>query len=200
MSAYLAIAEGDSVALWTDGATLADDGTVAEIRSKVWASKHVPLAVTGRGNVALIAGLAGGILAMSECGSVDRTLAGLADSLAKQAATDAPFTEIVVAAISETRGPLVFMILTQAANGFPALALIDCDGAAYGGPPVELAGDGLAIFQAARGTPAADRDGMLQFAVGGFVERTAITGDGVTTRRLHTWPEDEVGKTIAPND
>lgn len=120
--------------------------------------------------------------------------------MAKQAATDAPFTEIVVAAISETRGPVVFMVLTQAANGFPALSLIDCEGAAYGGPPVDLAGDGLAILQAARITQAADRDGRLQYGVGGFIEKTAITADGVTTRRLHTWQEDEVGQNIRPAD
>ncbi|MGO4838681.1 hypothetical protein AB4144_41175, partial [Rhizobiaceae sp. 2RAB30] len=111
MSAFYALAFDDRIELLTDGAIYNDDGVLLDIRRKVWTSPAVPFAVTGRGTSPTVDLIAQGFVAFSLMGSVDRALDAIADRLAERRARGketVTHCEMVIAAISETRGPVIY--------------------------------------------------------------------------------------------
>jgi hypothetical protein len=58
--------------------------------------------------------------------------------------------------------------------------------------------DGLKLLQAQR-LLFSERPGMgLVSIVGGFAEMATVTAEGVSVKRIHTWPEDRIGERIRP--
>ena len=53
MSAFYSLCYPDRVELLTDGAIYLEDGTLTDIREKVFRSETVPMAITGRGSTAM---------------------------------------------------------------------------------------------------------------------------------------------------
>ena len=123
--------------------------------------------------------------------------------------------EIVVAGWSETTGPDAFVISTHGDN--PAVApwtVLDCGPVMMtpGDPEIQQtalaampagvtcaddmdpARDGLAIVMAQRAGRVL-ADGMS--VVGAFVQLTTVTQEGISTRILHSWPE-EWGEPMVP--
>jgi hypothetical protein len=213
VSAFYSVCYDDRVELLTDGAVYLPDGTLVDIREKVWRSPSLPLAVTGRGSMAFEA-FAETILTMSE-DTVDAVLERTRTLLeeAKGVILSAP-CEVLLAGISEARGPSVAFFTT--ANVYPQYepwTLYDV-GPDFGGgnalteeevtrlPSADngLAECGVALFEAMRSkpglNPAAPHLPEI-YGIGGHVDLTIINADGATTTRLHTWP-DVVGQKIDP--
>lgn len=72
MSIYLAYKYDNCIKLLTDGASWDEHGHLAKVASKVHTARTLPLAVTGRGNDAVVNHLAAEIVgAADRCGSVD---------------------------------------------------------------------------------------------------------------------------------
>ena len=213
MSAFYAMAYGDRVELLTDGAVYLGDGTLIDIREKVWRSPSLPLAITGRGSMAIEA-FAETILAMpddSVDAVIERTNALLEQ--AKTVVSSAP-CEVLIAGISETDGP--FLAFFTTADIYPNLAsfvlhdvgrelgggnaLAAEELASVGSAEDGLAGMGVALFEAMRRKPGLNPtvpNLPSVYGIGGHVDLTVISAGGTETTRLHTWP-DVVGEKIKP--
>lgn len=209
MSFLLAHAYCDRVELLTDAAVFHDDGRLCDIRSKVWRSSRVPMAITGRGNHALIRMLAIAIQVDARMlRSFDKAVAGFERHLSRVTA-DVPHAEIIIVGISEERGPVVMGMQTTQLGDVPAMKLFDLRGFAYGGPEIEinrlcyrlgLEEFGVWTIEEARRMPARDTsrpDAIEIHGVGGFAELTVVGPAGVESRVLKRWP-DVVGSKIEP--
>lgn len=216
MSAFYSLCYPDRVELLTDGAFYLEDGTLTKIMRKVWCSDNIPLAVTGRGSGAVEA-FAIAIKLLSQCGSFDETLARTSEMLERRKPKGVPDDcEIVIAGISETSGPSIWYFATADAYGIEGFEpwTLYYVGMEWGGgsqlTAEEIAGMdvrgglaecGVAIFEAMRRKPGPNplRPDLPEiYGIGGHVDLTVIDGAGATTRRLHTWLEDEVGRKIDP--
>lgn len=216
MSAFYTLNYGDRIELLTDGAVYEDDGTLTAVRRKVWHSERIPMAVTGRGNASAVQLLAMAVLLPDAYGSTDRVLEavpGLLDKMAaKQHGGAKPgYFEIVIAAISETRGPVIFYASSADCYGagYVPFTLVEAGSEFGGGVPIDPAGidvsDGLRtcgaeIFERMRRVrgpnPTAPELPPL-YGIGGHVDLTVVRPGGVTVERLRTWP-DVIGEPIDP--
>jgi hypothetical protein len=213
MSAFYAVKFPNHIELLTDGAFYVPDGTLTDIRRKVWTSQRHPVAITGRGSEAVEA-----------FATVMNYHAGLVDSVDAaipewQAMFDRqrdrreyqPF-ELIACAVSETAGPMILYAASTDAYGlgYEPWTLVDVDSEIGGGPVVDtdgldasdgLRGLGAELFERmrqVRGPNPANPDAPHVYGIGGHVDWTAVTADGAVTERLHTWPEDRVGLKISP--
>lgn len=211
MSAFLAFPYADRVELLADGATCLPSGRLIAATDKIAAAPCVPLAITGRGRYRDIGAITADIIALSACGSVDDTLAALAGRLPDY--RDNGGLEVVVAAYSETRGPVTFAFRSFDSDDWPAWSLRDFTGQLFGGGPeiavtdVTAAGldaatfahgaaeGGLALMEIMRRTPGRDwtsQSSAEGYWIGGHVDHAVIDADGVRVARLLEWP-DRVG-------
>lgn len=216
MSAFLAVNYGDRIELLTDGAIYEPDGTLTAVQRKVWTSNRLPIAITGRGASKSIELVAFAFLLGVGNETVDETLEGIGDRLLKMAARAAvqettPAFEIVIAAISETRGPLLLYCGTGDiyGAGYVPFSLVDAGKTIGGGPNIDAAGIdaskglrdcGVDIFERMRRIPGpnpAQPDLPAIYGIGGHVDHTVVAAAGVTVDRLHEWP-DVIGQKIEP--
>lgn len=215
MSAFYAVAYSDRIELLTDGAVYAEDGTLVDIRQKVWTSEYAPVAVTGRGNVDVVTGFASAILCLAVCGSFDATIAAVQDLLDRRSEKGVPDdVEMLICGISETGGPRIFYLVTRDVHdaGIEPWRLVDVGQELGGGNPLtedERAGldasDGLLgiavpLFEAMRskrGINPARPDLPDHYGIGGHIDLTVVAPGGCTVERIHEWP-DVVGEKIDP--
>lgn len=215
MSAFYAVAYHGRVELLTDGAVYAEDGTLTDIKRKVWTSDHVPLAVTGRGATGVVEGFAAAIVCLAACGSFDVTMRSLQELLDGRREKGAPEdVEMLICGISETGGPRILYFATCDAYGsIEPWRLVDVGRGLGGGNPLTederagldasegLLGVAVPLFEAMRrkkGSNPASPDLPPLYGIGGHVDLTVVTAGGCTVERIHEWP-DVVGKPIDPN-
>lgn len=217
MSAFYAVAWPDRAELITDGAIYADDGTLLDIRSKVWASPTMPLAVTGRGNIGAVDAMTAMIRVISARRSVDLVLDSVATMLDRHQGKELEPFEIVVAAVSEQHGPAIYYFANVDAYGsFEPWTL-------YGPLPELGGGSPLSDHDQALLADLYGEDGTLRnaavplmeamrrqagpnpvkpllpdlYGIGGLVDFTTVSVAGAETVRLHEWP-DVIGEKIDP--
>ena len=217
MSAFYAVAFEDHIELITDGVVYLDDGTLTDIRRKVWTSARHPIAVTGRGDIGAVAATATAFLMSASLrGSVDEALEAFQAALDRNRRDDVAIpVEMLICAISETRGPLLAYFVTADVhrNGTEPWLLIDV-GHEFGGgakfDPEDLAG--LSPAEGVRGVAVPLFNAMRKIkdtnptlpesepihGVGGHIDFTAVRREGCTVERIHEWPEDVVGRKIEP--
>jgi hypothetical protein len=214
VSAFYAVAFADHIELLTDGAVYEDDGTLTDIRRKVWTSGRHPIATTGRGDSATVEAFATVMLFRADLvDTVDVAIAEMQSALDRQRDRREyqPF-EMVVCAISETGGPRILYVANQDAHGIGIEPWMIVDaGPEFGGGPAAVDVHGLDASEGLRGLGAELFDRMRQLpgpnpakpdapwvhGVGGHVDWTAITPAGCVTERIHEWP-DVVGVKIVP--
>lgn len=211
MSAFFALAYADRIELLTDGAVYRDDGTLTDIKRKVWTSGHVPIAVTGRGATGVVEGFAAAIVCLAACGSFDRTIAGVQDLLDRRSEKGVPSdVEMLICGISETAGTKILYFATCDAYGQgEPWTLLDMGQELGAGPMPETAGldasGGLAgcavpLLESMRRQkgPNPTKPGLPEvYGIGGHIDWTVITADGCATERIHEWP-DVIGEKIEP--
>jgi hypothetical protein len=218
LSAFYALAHDDRIEMLTDGAVYEDDGTLTAIRRKVWYSETIPMAITGRGNAKAVELLAMACLLTDVYGSVDGVIENvqtLLDKMADKAAateSEPAMIEMLVAAISETRGPMLLYASNANAYGLDWLEpfkLYDVGREWGGGAPIDPAGldlsaglrsCGVELFERMRRVSdinPARPDLPAIHGIGGHVDLTTITASGVFVERLRTW-SDVVGEKIDP--
>lgn len=216
MSAYYAVAYPDRVEILMDGVSYDDDGTILEIRSKIWVSDTLPLAFAGRGPTASIdiIGLALGTLSVGR--TFDEAVTLFREKIESMASKPGERAQIdgAVAGISETLGPVIFYFHTYP-NGLgdcQPWKFYDAGGEALGAPcptpqeckasgiPMHWACDGLEeyggdFFELLRKQEAWRSEEYAKdrfWGIGGHVEHTVIKAEGTTTKRILEWP-DQVG-------
>lgn len=211
MSAFYAIAYPDRVELLTDGAVYRDDGTLTDIRRKVWTSPATSIAVAGRGNTRVVEALASAIICIAGCGSFDATIKAaqeLLDDRRNKATPDD--VEMLICGISETAGPkiLYFATCDPYGEGEPWV-MLDMGDELGGGPMPELDGldasDGLAgcavplleSMRRQKGANPTRPDLPPLHGIGGHIDYTVVSANGCAVERIHVWP-DVVGKKIDP--
>ncbi|NSL22886.1 hypothetical protein [Agrobacterium tumefaciens] len=218
MSAFIAMAYEDRVELLTDGAICDEEtGALVDVRRKVWHSDTVPIAVTGRGNSEAVETVCVAIVTAAEMlGGFDPAMSWLIDALAeRQGIGGNNALEIVVTGIAESRGPVVLYFNTaegQVFDGAPVVpwVLTDMAGAAAAPVPSEIDTalvEGLAFvvggsmaMDAMRKTLTNDAFRPLlheRYTVGGCIDHTVISAEGVEVTRIHIWP-DVTGEPIYP--
>ncbi|TGP50314.1 hypothetical protein EN873_24385 [bacterium M00.F.Ca.ET.230.01.1.1] len=215
MSAFYAMAYADRVELLTDAAIYLPNGLAVDFREKVWRSPSLPLAITGRGSLAFEA-FAETILD-TPADTVDLLVASAQAWLDRfKAVYPADACELLLAGISESRGPRLWFFTTASIYlEFEPFVLYDV-GSEFGGgnaltpeesaslPSAErgLAELAVPLFEAMRRKPGLNptvphMPGV--YGIGGHLDHTVVTTSGCTSTRLHTWP-DVVGTKIDPND
>lgn len=219
MSATLAITRPDACFLMTDAAVYDDQGTLTDIRPKQAIFEDLKMAVTCRGNLSAV-----DLFTMAigyEYDSFDAVRRGAPSIFtAIDALMDAfvpgRIYEMVVVGWSDERergeaiyhathgqhpegynrnGPTLitdaFLPFGHFDSEFP-MQLADFDPVAHGIPAFESARD--AVVEVNGGHYGGDNFGHT---VGGFVQSTVITKEGVSTEIIHEW-SDEIGRKIQP--
>lgn len=218
MSAFLAVAYPDRIELLTDGAVYEPDGTLTEIRRKVWTGDASPIAVTGRGHMLAVEMMAGALIELVGIFGFDEALR-LADEAARRRRTDdfPDHFEVLVAGISETAGPRLHYLTTNGYAGAEPFTMHDVgpdllggadltgeERAAIGFTPdavaIGLSQVGIPLFEAMRaktGRNPVRPDLPEHHGIGGQLDWTVITAEGAATLTIHTWP-DVIGEKIQP--
>lgn len=210
MSAFYAVAYRDRVELLTDGAVYAEDGTLTDIKRKVWTSPVTSIAVAGRGNTRVVEALASAIICVAGCGSFDATIKAaqdLLDGCQKGFPDDA---EMIICGISESAGPSIFYFATcDAYGGVEPWTIFDAGRELGGGPMPELDGldasDGLAgcavplleSMRRQKGANPTRPDLPPLHGIGGHIDYTVVSANGCAVERIHEWP-DVIGWKIDP--
>lgn len=211
----------DRVEILSDGALYSDEGILLGAVEKVIPSGLVPLAVVGSGLGHEIGALTEVVLtAAAVTGSFDETIRMLSDALAGIASStnDDTRLRLVAAGISEAYGPVAYIVSTfsEAGSKIPAFYLerkfsIFAQGAyptpeqfaAYGRPvdlDQGLERDGVFLIGAMREQRIpnpTNPDAPPTHNIGAHVDLTVIRPEGITSKRLHTWP-DIIGQKIDP--
>lgn len=222
MTAFILKPFHDRVEILSDGATYSPDAVLLSTVYKVASSPWIPLALVGSGNVAIIDALTDAILstASATC-CVDDTLTLLSGSLeeiGKGATFDSP-VRIAIGVISETLGPKCFLFsthpepesgitpfqLAETRSGFaqgvlPSANELVAMGFRPGDTAQSLETFGPSFFEVMRRTKMINPvrpDQEPQYTVGGHLDLTVVRPEGVTTKRLRTWP-DVIGEKIDP--
>jgi len=120
--------------------------------------------------------------------------------------------DMVIAGISESRGPLVYRWSTRDSDAGPAYVLqtsrfgFACDVELTAGQHAGIVGKGglkacgvplMEYFRTLK-VPGLNGGGRPDYFVGGHVDFTCLSPDGITGERLHTWDEDKVGERLDP--
>lgn len=217
MTAINVIKQKNAVHMITDGASWIFDGGFGPACCKAWPIAHLHAVVSGRGP------RLGPLLLADFLNTAGRTY----DEMKKNAATIVgelyachgeslianpfgPKAEFVIAGWSESVGPDAFVISLQegAWAGQDAGAVMMAPGdlglqrAVLAAMPagvtdaesMDAARDGLAIVQAQRAARSIENGAPV---VGGFVQITTVTREAISTRILHSWP-DEWGEPMVP--
>lgn len=219
MSAYFSICYEDRIELLTDGAQYEEDGTLVATCEKVCRSSRFPLAATARGHMDFAALQSMVDTIASLCSSPDEVIDRLQAQLDRRREQGAPKPfEVLIATfvddkpvnlyfsthqIIEGVEPWVIYAMGPEFGGGPAFRLEDLREA---GIPVESLSSGLEehgadLMELMRKRKAGNPSNSLLpnvYGIGGHVDLTVVRPDGVTTKRLRTWP-DEIGKKIDPS-
>jgi hypothetical protein len=219
MSAFIAVAYEDRVELLTDGAIIDDEtGALIDVKRKVWHSDIVPIAVTGRGSgFGGVATVCLAIVSVAELlGGFDPAMSWLSKALAdRRDLGSLNAMEIVITGIAESRGPVVLYFNTEEGQTLDGetlepWVLRDMDGSAAAPIPKDIDPalmEGLAFvvagsmaMESMRKTLASDvfvPGSSEQYIVGGCIDHTVVSAEGVEVARVHIWP-DLIGEPIDP--
>lgn len=197
----------DGLVVLTDGAWYNSDGVVQAIASKTLVLPHIPAVVAARGPSHLLPFL-------FEIACPCRDFEDLLGSIQSNAYDSSSGEyEIIIAGYSQERDRFEVYILPvhdrYACEGFPACLLMPVPGHL-----IQPALDPAIIKQIGWHIPDVDRldaerDGLRlmecqradgtppEHVVGGFVQKTVIERQGISSSIIHTWP-DQVGRKINP--
>ncbi|MBN9333631.1 hypothetical protein [Devosia sp.] len=212
MSMFATFPYADRIEMLTDGANYTKRGNFILETEKVWRSRHCPMMVTGRGNTKLIGELAAACLLIADehrnfakaIEHIEKHINRWREANGTYQGTD---FQLLIAGWSPEFGFGQFHIGSR--DFMPGMSVLGVDtvwGVFYAGPPIDpektaaivnddTIKDGAASFgpklcQLARETPMLNADGGRTFpSVGGHIDLTTLTCDGVETRRLMTWPD-----------
>lgn len=213
MSAINVLVQSDCVHLYTDAAAYQPDGRLDGIVQKARSMPHLNCAAAMRGAFVGFAPImeeisAAGTSFDAQRENMPRLLQACAvayDHLLSQC-SHGPEFEVIIAGISETRGPSAYLVPSHDHYGEP-WSIIDLEGlsatpasgvvhqrineiaAGRNADQLDPITDGLAIMEAQR----AEGSGAF---VGGFAQLTTVDADGVHSRIIHRWP-DRIGRKVA---
>lgn len=218
MSAYFSLVYGDRIELLTDGAIYNDKGVLLGVAEKVYRSSRWPLAMTSRGVCFWNAfgqylDIVGGAVS-----SVDELICRLQCYLDHRREKGSPQAfEILIAAFVES-GPVNLYFSSDPLIEGVDPWIIHQVGPEFGGGPVftvdDLKAEGISIASLSSGLEESGADLMELmrkrkggnpsnpflpdvYGIGGHVDLTVVRPDGVTSKRLRTWP-DVIGQPIDP--
>jgi hypothetical protein len=200
MTAIVAALAGRNAELWTDGLTRYADGATGPLVSKVNVQGHIRTAFSVRADEDVLAEMG---VATAGAPGFDELVAHLPQIVRTVLARlDRPALEfeIVVAGWSEDhdRARVAVMLSDDAADKagaapwtvlFPALYVapaVPAD-ALHPRPGETLADHAMRLMQQQR----------ADHGTGGFMQRTMIAPDGVSSGVVHVWPEDRPGQWTA---
>lgn len=220
MSAFYSMCFQDRIELLTDAAQYDQHGTILAFERRVFPAHELPMVITGRGSSNSIKAFADRFneLALA-AGNVDRALKMIASFIAdfKPYAdkTEIGHAEILIPCISESYGPSNWYFSTVDAYGIYEpwkIGMVDREFALGSVRSVEIdmmalqrkfeqggfASAGLEILELMRREKGVRHSGGEPiYGIGGFVDHTVISREGVTVSKIHEWP-DEIGKKIDP--
>lgn len=197
----------DRIELLSDGAVYDDAGFIRGSECKVMTMPGVPAVVAGSGKSVVVNAIEASLRTIfAAVTSFDRAIEEIRAGLGRLVALkDHPPFRIVIAGMSETRGPEVYRFGNVAEEGIAAFALHRCEfGAilqhdipealhrhfvAMGG----LRAGGIDLMENVRREGAADGS----IVIGCHVDFTTVSAAGVVSEEIHEWP-DRIGHRIAP--
>lgn len=209
MTAINVIKQSDSVHMLTDGATCRDGSRYAASTCKAFPVPHLNAVIATSGSLMwsplILSNLLLSVTTYDELKQWAPTLLHKAVVEASHvfSGEGTPEVLLVVAGISETTGPDAFSVTTceRIAEPWVALTHGDCSlwpstpeiqaefHEAYGdvtsGDDLDPARWGVRAIEMQRKHPEA--------IIGGFVQLTSVTREGITTRIVHRWDEPIVG-------
>jgi hypothetical protein len=222
MSAVIAFKTEDGVILFTDMAVYDDHYVMRDLRRKVAVARSVPLAVATRGSEGWCQMVSDTLIEWADSVGVDEAIETFAACAGRVYRFDAKAQnrlEVTIACLSPTAGPRL-MAFRNAPGGDRPVGILEeigsyylgcaTDGSATPNPRRQLPGEGVVSYAADIGVslmehfrrqaiPPADWDvdDRPKFVIGGGVDMTIVNTDGVSVKRIVTWP-DRIGEMIDP--
>lgn len=220
MSAFITIPYPDRVELLTDGACTDPDGIFLRNQTKVWVAPDLPLAITGVGAMSEIGPLVDITMEACRFGSVDTAIRLLKDGFERFGPVECERGfRILIACHSEIWGASLWSYTNHdyGTGSTPAYRLSLCAGLEAMGPglkmnDIEAVGlpenpfasgllpHGISLMEAMRSKPGrspSDPEMEPGFYIGGHIDWTVVSADGVTVERVREWP-DRIGEKIDP--
>ncbi len=143
MSAFIIIPYAECIQIMTDGAAYDTQGIIHRVMEKCWSSDALPVAITGRGNMVMVEGIAKRAIAFCEMHGTTDAAIGYLEGVARGAArrggdieAQGSHFEIAVAGYSETFGFFQKIMVTNALSGSEPFSLIDVEGPLVGAPDI----------------------------------------------------------------
>lgn len=221
MSAYLSHVYTDRIEILTDGAVYDEAGVILGFQEKIYRFRNAPAALTvrGAGESMIVIGQTLDMMAALSGGGFDAVLGFIPQMLEKLKEKGVPADfEMLIAGVSETEGPMhVYFTTASYVEGVEACKLYrmgDFLGAGIAVPAEEQNAAGISqtalrdafaesgtaymeLMRRHKGPNPIRPDLPEIHGIGGHVDLTVVRADGVTTRRLRTWP-DVIGEKINP--
>jgi hypothetical protein len=223
MTALNTVQHADAMHVLTDGARYDIDGRFVGFSPKVWSLPHINAVVSSRGPRIFLPA----IVEMLGCvgTSFDDLKEKIVPFLRKSWDTlldhadfhdFGPDADVVVAGLSETRGPEAYLITSHENYGRPSWLITDMEGLSIAPgneeihaevlklfPPgtqaseIDPVRDGIRLMEIQRNAivPVAGAAGRELRTVGGFIQLTSVTADGISSRIIHRW-NDRVGERL----
>ncbi|MBB3610971.1 hypothetical protein [Rhizobium sp. BK602] len=217
MSAVVSIETPSAVFIVTDGAIYNADNVLLSVRRKVDFSENVPVAVATRGNQGVGDYAAKLIIDAVERLGFDEAMTSLAEVAHKFGGSDRHTRlEVTIAGISEQHGPRRLVFRTDAdpvALEYPGVASSCATSSAglsemgirlrgqFEGWESYLRQIAVPMMEHYRRTAidanAGEKFGQPAHLVGGQVDFTILSHEGVTVETIHRW-DDKIGERIDP--
>lgn len=215
MSFYMVSCFEDKILMATDGAGYFSDGTIATIGQKVYPVEGYPVAITARGDVAGHSRIVSVInQVIQQVGSLEVAMKLLGDQLPERGRRTAdPISLEVCIAGMTAYGPAIYHFRTQAEEGYvEPFKLYECGETIICGIETpshhrniteeNFGRYAVTIVDELRAKHARSREEVTDVTncvvMGGHLDLTTITADGVAVERFHEWPEDQVGHKVEP--
>lgn len=219
MSAYFSVIYEDRIELLTDGAVYNDEGVLLEVAEKVYRSSRWPLAMTSRGDLSLLEAFGQYLeIVGAAVASVDELISRLQAYLdgRREKGSPEPFEILIAAFVAD--GPVNLYFSSDPLIEGIEPWVIHQVGPEFGGGPMftldDLKAEGISVESLSSGLEENGADLMKLmrkrkgghptkpflpdvYGIGGHVDLTIVRPGGVTTKRLHIWP-DVIGQPIDP--
>jgi hypothetical protein len=213
MTAHIVLRHADAVHVLSDGLVMGPGGGIHGRLAKVWPMPHLNAVLTLRGYPLLLTVFAAGLARDASCfddldALAPKNAKSLFDEFGPVVPSVASDFDLIIAGISEERGPYSFIVVNHDRYGLAPWTAVDLGACAMmpaepgmlaeftaafpagtSSQDVDPTTDGILIMEMIRRHPGKIGRSDMPMRIGGFVQHTSVSLDGIRTRIIHRWAD-----------